>query len=322
MGTFYLPSYVGGYATQNEKILFRIIVTEANTSSNQRIRVQVYAYRTDNEETDGRGSINLYINDFEKYNYSFSMGEYPINSSGVYMADEYITLDEIHQSIKVTAKISIPNTTAGTVTNGGNISFTTYTISYNANGGSNAPSAQKKYYDMTLTLSDDQPTRAGWNFGGWGITNNDREKTYSPEQDYKENKSITLYAIWHKNIKLTFDPNGGKGGNLLPTYGTIYNSEDSYTFNISHVQPTRDNYSFIGWSKSSSAKTADYFPDGSITLSKDTVLYAVWEPLNVAYIKQDGKYQLCHTYIKTDGTWRQAIMFQRINNIYHRSTVN
>ena len=37
----------------------------------------------------------------------------------------------------------------------------TYTVSYNANGGSGAPSAQTKTYGVNLTLSSTKPTRTG-----------------------------------------------------------------------------------------------------------------------------------------------------------------
>ena len=38
----------------------------------------------------------------------------------------------------------------------------TYTISYNANGGSGAPASQTKTYGTTLTLSSTKPTRSGY----------------------------------------------------------------------------------------------------------------------------------------------------------------
>lgn len=37
-----------------------------------------------------------------------------------------------------------------------------YTVSYNANGGSGAPSSQTKFYGSDLTLSDTVPTRSGY----------------------------------------------------------------------------------------------------------------------------------------------------------------
>ena len=39
--------------------------------------------------------------------------------------------------------------------------WTSYNVSYNANGGSGAPSGQTKWKDQTLTLSTTKPTRTG-----------------------------------------------------------------------------------------------------------------------------------------------------------------
>ena len=43
----------------------------------------------------------------------------------------------------------------------------TYTVTYNANGGSGAPASQTKYYGQTLTLSSTKPTRSGCYFEYW-----------------------------------------------------------------------------------------------------------------------------------------------------------
>ena len=46
-----------------------------------------------------------------------------------------------------------------------------YTVSYNANGGSGAPASQTKTYGTTLTLSSPKPTRSGYTFSGWMTAN-------------------------------------------------------------------------------------------------------------------------------------------------------
>ncbi|MBQ2964196.1 MAG: InlB B-repeat-containing protein [Clostridia bacterium] len=68
---------------------------------------------------------------------------------------------------------------------------------------------------------------------------------------------------------LTYDPNGGSlsiGGQGGATSYTIIN-------NI----PQRNGYTFLGWSKSSDATIASYYPGDSITLTEATTLYAVWQ---------------------------------------------
>ena len=71
-----------------------------------------------------------------------------------------------------------------------------YTISYNANGGSGAPSSQEKAYGKDLTLSSNVPTRSQFKFLGWSTDKNATVGTYNPGSVYTLNKSITLYAIW------------------------------------------------------------------------------------------------------------------------------
>ena len=46
----------------------------------------------------------------------------------------------------------------------------TFTISYDANGGTNAPAAQTKVYDVDLTLTSEVPKRDGYVFLGWDTT--------------------------------------------------------------------------------------------------------------------------------------------------------
>lgn len=72
----------------------------------------------------------------------------------------------------------------------------TYTVTYNANGGSDAPATQTKTYGQTLTLSSTKPTRTNYNFLGWGTSAASTTVAYAPGADYTGNSSITLYAIW------------------------------------------------------------------------------------------------------------------------------
>ena len=72
----------------------------------------------------------------------------------------------------------------------------TYTVSYNANGGSGAPSSQTKTYGVALTLSSTIPTRTNYNFLGWGTSASSTTATYSAGGSYTNNAAITLYAVW------------------------------------------------------------------------------------------------------------------------------
>lgn len=153
----------------------------------------------------------------------------------------------------------------------------TYTVSYNANGGSGAPSNQTKQHDITLTLSSVKPTRDGYEFAGWGTSATDTGVKYSAGGQYTGNANITLYAIWTNVAKLTlaYNANGGTGAPSSQTH--LINT----TSKISGAKPTRDKYVFLGWSTSRTATKATYIVDGQYTNNSFTdgatvTLYAVW----------------------------------------------
>lgn len=79
----------------------------------------------------------------------------------------------------------------------------TYTVSYNANGGSGAPSSQTKTYGVDLTLSSTVPTRAGYAFKGWA-TSSTGAVAYPAGGTYSANSAVTLYAVWELlgNVKM------------------------------------------------------------------------------------------------------------------------
>ena len=148
----------------------------------------------------------------------------------------------------------------------------TYTISYNANGGSGAPSSQTKTYGVDLTLSSTIPTRTGYNFLGWATSSTATSATYSAGGTYTANASATLYAVWKiKTYTISYNANGGSGAPSAQTktYGV--------DLTLSSTIPTKTGYNFLGWSKSSTATTATYSAGGTYTANEGATLYAVWK---------------------------------------------
>ena len=72
-----------------------------------------------------------------------------------------------------------------------------YTISYNANGGENAPAAQTKRHGQNVTITTDVPTRAGYTFKGWAGTLESGVELV-PGQICDYNYSWTFFAVWEK----------------------------------------------------------------------------------------------------------------------------
>ena len=147
---------------------------------------------------------------------------------------------------------------------------TQYAVSYDANGGSGAPSAQLKWYGEKLTISSATPSRTGYTFQGWSTSKNG-SVAYSPGDTYTANAGLLLYAVWKANTyAVTYNANGGEGAPANQTKTHDKNLQ------ISSIKPTRENYTFAGWATSATSTTVAYKPGAYYTANAALSLYAVW----------------------------------------------
>ncbi len=151
--------------------------------------------------------------------------------------------------------------------------ISTYTVKYNANGGTGAPAAQTKTHGVALTLRSEAPSRTGYNFKGWAETADATEAQYQPGDPFTKDADTTLYAVWQiKTYTVKYNANGGTGAPAAQTktYGKA--------LTLSKTVPTRSGFTFLGWAESQSATEAQYQPGGKYTKNASKTLYAVWTP--------------------------------------------
>lgn len=203
----------------------------------------------------------------------------------------------------------------------------TYTLNYSANtGGSNAPAKQTATVrkpdltgSYTFDIYDDvtnnnPPKRQQYRFMGWSTTQNGSaeygyQNTTNNElgrltrnlknqielTDAKDN--ITLYAVWWREYRFTFDANGGTGA---PGDTYKYSTAATDTITVPQDIPTYTDltgktFTFLGWSTDPKAEEAQYVvpapgtPDDQLqdnekitlrcgnTGSAEITLYAVWQ---------------------------------------------
>lgn len=97
--------------------------------------------------------------------------------------------------------------TYGEDQNGGTVTLyaiwkiNTWTVTYNANGGSGAPGNQTKTYNVDLTLSTVIPKKDNYNFKGWATSATATSASYAAGGTYTANADITLYAVWELAYK-------------------------------------------------------------------------------------------------------------------------
>lgn len=154
----------------------------------------------------------------------------------------------------------------------------TWSITYNANGGSNAPAKQTANIGQSITITSSKPTRTGYTFLGWSTWNESPhpEAAFTPGYSYISEYDITLYVVWQKEqstqyCTITFHANGGAGA---PASQQKVVGEPTY---IPYAKPTRSGYTFLGWSTSRYATSADYQPGQAYTPYGNMTFYAVWK---------------------------------------------
>lgn len=76
-----------------------------------------------------------------------------------------------------------------------------YTVSFDSNGGANAPASQIKLHGYDMSITTAMPVRAGYAFLGWAESPAATIPTYLPGTAYYSNQSITLYAVWGTSNK-------------------------------------------------------------------------------------------------------------------------
>ena len=156
----------------------------------------------------------------------------------------------------------------------------TYTVKFNANGGSGTMADMSFNYDEPQTLTANTFTRTGYTFAGWA-TSKDGNVVYANKESVKNLKSennatITLYAQWTANTyTVKFNANGGSGTMTDKTF--TYDKEEPLTANSF----TRTGYTFAGWNTQPDGKGTSYADEkkvSNLTTQADgkVILYAVW----------------------------------------------
>jgi hypothetical protein len=161
-------------------------------------------------------------------------------------------------------------------------SASTYTITYDANGGSGtlATNPQTATYDSSFTFQASNGfTRTGYNFYRWDLynSNNIYQISYSASSTitWTRTENYTVKASWSaKTYTITYDANGGSG--TLATNPQTATYDSTFTFQAS-IGFTRTGYTFNKWDL--------YESNGTTRLNKEYASgqsYGTWNiPYNI-----------------------------------------
>lgn len=180
-----------------------------------------------------------------------------------------------------TFKITGNNSKTYSITDG---KKATYTIKYNANGGTGAPSSQTKTHGTDLKLSSTKPTKASetdedgntisYTFKGWGTSASATSATYSAGGQYKADKSVTLYAVWAASTTInqhTIEYITDSAVRIDPQTKPV-----GSTVTITTTTPIKIGYTFTEWNTESDGSGTSYSAGQSYSTNADLTLFAIY----------------------------------------------
>jgi uncharacterized repeat protein (TIGR02543 family) len=215
-----------------------------------------------------------------------------------------------------------------------------YTVTYNANGGSGTMSSSTATYDTNFMTRQNTFTRAGYTFAGWnekadgtgtawGISSSN-SGTYESGNYWKWSgssytKDITLYAQWTPNkIKLTLNRNGGTGGTSSVWYyygtSTFYSNEACTTTITAITRPTRTGYTFVHYYGDGTSGGVDgekyiaydnieFASDLATDIYKNATLYAKWTKRNLVKIYDGNTWRDAVPMVYNGSAWKETIPY-------------
>ena len=126
-------------------------------------------------------------------------------------------------------------------------------------------------------------TNTGYTFSSWtatGITLTSSQQTSSTLTFTMPSNAVTLVANYEEvpttqTYTITYNVNGGSGTIASQT------KTQGEALTLTSQKPTKSGSTFLGWSTSSSATSAEYASGGTFTIDANTTLYAVWKARTV-----------------------------------------
>ena len=152
-------------------------------------------------------------------------------------------------------------------------SVNSYTVSYNANGGSGAPSSQSSNYNTNITVSSTTPSRSGYTFNGWNSAADGSGSDYSAGTTLLVTANGTLFAKWIVNsYSISYDANGGSGAPV-----TASSIQFAASVSLSSTIPTRSGYTFNSWNTAVNGSGTAYASNASLVMPANNIaLFAQW----------------------------------------------
>ncbi len=169
----------------------------------------------------------------------------------------------------------------------------TYTVSFDANGGTGTMGSQKFQVGNAQALSANAFQNANGSFVGWALEKDATQAAYTDGQSVTDlagkGETVTLYAVWSGyTYTVVFDGNGATNGSMLQQ-NMVLGQEAKLTANAF----TKGwQYEFLGWATDKNAEAPTYTDGQNVAdlagAGETVTLYAVWGPWQVPDVEPEA----------------------------------
>jgi len=276
MATILTPQWSNSYSPQVRLTVNAVNASSSITNLNWTLEYVGHGYPP--HTTGGRAYLVVIAGE------TVGSGSYDINGkTGTYTianGTKQVTRQKSNQNISFSVSFAFNLTWSGvyggTKSASGSVTVqarSSNTYSFNANGGSGAPSAVTKWGGIDFTFPTGKPSRTGYEFNGWYNSDINSGTLYQPGQTVHDlpDQAVTWYASWTANtFTVTYNANYGTGAPGSQT--KVYDVD----LILSSTQPTRENHIFLGWGTAPLATTVAYAPGATYSANASITLYAMW----------------------------------------------
>lgn len=267
----------------------RCTTSTSNVRKNGRVRINytsgngvvnitsIQGYRTDGYRSSGDNSSNritVVVGGVSSGSVGCKVIDFGANSSPRNWSAFSKTYSGLSGNVSITLTVNYCNNSdisgsiwTGTVDAGSAM----VTISYNANGGTNAPSAQTVEQGKQTNLSSVRPIKGNELSTGYSVTLQSNGGTCNSTSLTSQKETVYTFKNWNTNSSGT-GTSYNAGAVITPSANlTLYAQYDAVTTNKSVLLPDciKPGFSFRGWSTSNSEYipvSKNYTPTSNVTL--------------------------------------------------------
>ncbi len=170
-----------------------------------------------------------------------------------------------------------------------------YTVTFNANDGSESPATATQAFtagtaQALKTAASLNFSKTNYTFAGWATSSDASSAAYTDGASYIATENVTLYAVWTAiTYTVTFNANDGSANPATATQVFTAGSAQALKTAAS-LGFSRANYTFAGWATTNDATSATLADEASYTATENVTLYAVWTAITytVTFNANDG----------------------------------